>query len=205
MDYAIVKDEPAGDAIPIVVLKDQDMKVIMAHPIICKGRSREESVQDVIDSLKNLGDQRFIFKSDQELAIVDLYNAVVESKEFDIIPERSPVKDSKANGQIENAVQKVEEECRVIRLSLEYRINAKIPVAHPVNLWIIGHAADCTTKFLVGKDGMTAYRRLKGKACREEHLEFGEYIMYKTRKGQVGKYAPQWRDAIWLGKRLGTG
>ena len=29
--------------------------------------------------------------------------------------------------------------------------------------------------------------------------------MYKARNGQVGKYAPQWRDAIWLGKRWGTG
>ncbi len=29
--------------------------------------------------------------------------------------------------------------------------------------------------------------------------------MYETRKSQVGKYAPQWRDAIWLGKRWGTG
>ena len=42
----------------------------------------------------------------------------------------------------------------------------------------------------MGSDGKTPYRRLKGKECSEEHVEFGELVLYKKRKGQTGKYAP---------------
>ena len=51
---------------------------------------------------------------------------------------------------------------------------------------------------------MAPYRRLKGKECSEEHVEFGETVLYKKRKGQVGKYAPQWDVGTWVGRRWGT-
>ena len=97
-----------------------------------------------------------------------------------------------ANGQAENAVGKAEEMCRATRLSLEQRLGANIPILHPINLLVVKHAGDLYTKFSVGSDGKTPYRRLRGKECSEVHLEFGELVLYKQRKGQVGKYAPQW-------------
>ena len=112
---------------------------------------------------------------------------------------------TKSNGQIENAVSKAEEQCRAIRLSTEQRLQIKLPVRHPLHLWLVKHACDVYTKFSVGHDGMTPYRRLKGKECTEEHIEFGEVVLYKKRKGQVGKFAPQWDSGIWVGRRWGTG
>ena len=36
------------------------------------------------------------------------------------------------------------------------------------------------TKYMVGLDGKTAYERLFGKKSREEHLEFGEVVLWRT-------------------------
>ena len=77
------------------------------------------------------------------------------------------------------------------------------PILHPINLWLVKHAGDLYTKFSVGSDGMTPYRRLKGKECSEEHVEFGELVFYKKRKGQVGKYAPQFEFGVRAGRRWG--
>ena len=105
---------------------------------------------------------------------------------------------------IENGVQRVEEQCQAVRMSLEQRLGATLPILHPLHLWIVKHAADIYSKFSKGSDGMTPYRRLKGKECSEEHVEFGETVLHKKRKGQVGKYAPQWDVGIWVGRRWGT-
>ena len=66
-------------------------------------------------------------------------------------------------------------------MSLESRIDAAIPILHLVHLWPVKHATDIYIKFSVGTDGMTPYRRLKGKKCSEEHIEFGEVVLYKKK------------------------
>ena len=49
---------------------------------------------------------------------------------------------------------------------------------HPIMLWLVEHAAELTTKHLVGHDGKTAYTRLFGKPCRDEGFEFGERVHF---------------------------
>ena len=77
---------------------------------------------------------------DQEPFLVDLVQGIIDTNEFEVIPEHSPVKDSKANGQAENAVCKAEEMCRATRFSLEQKLEADIPILHPINLWLVKHA-----------------------------------------------------------------
>ena len=60
-----------------------------------------------------------------------------------------------------------------MKLGLEDKIKCKIPVTHPVITWLVPHAADLLTKFVVGKDGRTGYERIKGKKYIGELLEFG--------------------------------
>ena len=71
----------------------------------------------------------------------------MDTNEFEIMPEHSPVKDSKANEQIENGVRRAEEQCRAIRMSFEQRLDAAIPILHPIHLWLVKHASDVYTKF----------------------------------------------------------
>ena len=91
MDYAFLKDRPGGDTVPIIVLKCQSTKAIMIHPVECKGRSTVDAVEDCVGSIRALGYRRLIMKSDQEQALVDLVQGSIDTNEFEIIPEYSPV------------------------------------------------------------------------------------------------------------------
>ena len=60
-----------------------------------------------------------------------------------------------------------------------------IPVTHPVTLWMVEHASELLTKYLVGRDGKTPYERLTGKRYRVEAFEFGEKVRYQRKKAPV--------------------
>eukprot|EP00969_Alexandrium_andersonii_P266774 11790068-Alexandrium_andersonii.AAC.1 len=59
-------------------------------------------------------------------------------------------------------------------LALQARIQGEVSVHHPVMLWLIEHAGELLTQYMVGHDGRTPYERLFGKPCREDGYEFGE-------------------------------
>jgi hypothetical protein len=62
------------------------------------------------------------------------------------------------------------------------------------------------TKYMVGLDGKTAYERLFGKKSREEHLEFGEVVLWRKPRGQETNVIAEarWESGAWLGRRWGT-
>ena len=93
IDYAFLKDEPGGESLTIVVIKCQGTKAIMAHPVMCKGRSTQDAVDDCVGSIKDLGYSRLIIKCDQEPALVDLRQGIIDAREFEVIPEHSPARD----------------------------------------------------------------------------------------------------------------
>ena len=70
--------------------------------------------------------------------------------------------DSKGNVFAERAVQQVEEMVRVHKLALENAVGKRIPIDHPCIPWLVQHAVDLVNRFLVMKDGTTAYQRVKG-------------------------------------------
>jgi hypothetical protein len=90
------------------------------------------------------------------------------------------VGDSNANGVAERAVQSVEEMVRVLKLALEGRVKSKVSVTHKVFPWLVEHAADILTKFVVGRDGRTAFERARGHKYTGEMLEFGTPIMHRA-------------------------
>ena len=53
----------------------------------------------------------------------------------------------------------------------------------------------------MGRDGMTAYRRLKGRNFRREVCEFGECIWYLKPTSRGLKLQSRWGGGIWLGVR----
>ena len=62
------------------------------------------------------------------------------------------------------------------------------------------------TKYMIGKDGGTAYESLFGKPIREEALECGECLWWippRTTSYNV-LLEPRWRAGVWLGRRWGT-
>ena len=78
--------------------------------------------------------------------------------------------------------------------------------------WLIRHVASVMSKFIIGNDGMTAYRRLKGKEFRLSIAEFGECVWYlkaksdlKAKSGGVNRFDSRWDIGVWLGIRDESG
>ena len=108
-----------------------------------KGRSGglAKTVCKDIDNL-GFGSKTVAFKSDQENAIGDLIQEVIElrSSESTLI-ETAPSYESKSNGIAERGVKSHEGHCRVLKIALENRLQRRISILHPVIPWLVRHVA----------------------------------------------------------------
>ena len=58
------------------------------------------------------------------------------------------------------------------------------------------------SRFVVGKDGLTAYERRRGRKCRIPVVPFGEKVWYKKLKesgARDNKMEVRWEEGIWMG------
>ena len=112
--------------------------------------------------------KRFIFKSDQEPAILALKERIIEvlGKKYEVLRKESPVGDHQANGEIENAIKELEKQIRVLKIALEQKIPQVLKDDHPLMAWIPEYAGFLLSRFQVAADGKTAYEKLKGKQYR---------------------------------------
>ena len=72
--------------------------------------------------LDQLGCMKYILKSDQEPASVELNESWKRGRDDDIIMEESPVEDSRSHGYVERAVQTVQGQVRTLKSALEGRM-----------------------------------------------------------------------------------
>ena len=70
---------------------------------------------------------------------------------------------SNGNGEVENAIRRFSGLLRTMKLCLEKRLQQRVPTDHKVMSWLVGHVAWILTVRVCGADGITAYRRIKGK------------------------------------------
>ena len=98
-----------------------------------------------------------------------------------MIIENSPVGSSKSNGIVERAIQSVQGVIRTIRSDIEGRWRVKIDATHSIWPWIAEHAGFSLTRFEVGRDGTTAYERLKGKSAKVQGMALAEGILWKQK------------------------
>jgi len=145
-----------------------------------------------------------LLKTDNEPALVDLRNGIIKRLDQDVVIEKPPKGESQSNGAIENGVKAVKGMVRTYRLALERRLDGVLPTFHPIMAWLIEHAGENITKYLIGKDGKTGYERLFGKPARDEAVEFGENVWLRRRKGTMKDLETRWLDGIWLGKPWGA-
>lgn len=121
------------------------------------------------------------------------------------VPEEPHVGEPQSNGLVERAIQPVSGEARCLKLCLEDRLQGVIPVNHPVVTWLIKHAGILFTKYDVGSDGETPYRRLHGQAIKERLPEFGETILWHVPAKERSSMVAKWRFGVFLGPIIATG
>ena len=82
------------------------------------------------------------------------------------MPINSPVRCSKSNGRIENAVKRFQGQLRVLKLFFESQAKREIGSDSAILTWLIVWSAECLNKFRVGDDGKSAYERITKHACK---------------------------------------
>eukprot|EP00969_Alexandrium_andersonii_P236383 10435930-Alexandrium_andersonii.AAC.1 len=76
MDYCFLAKDGSETSLTVLVIKDRDSRAILAHPVLRKGRLREDTVDQAVASIRRLGHhQRALLKTDNEPALVDLRRA----------------------------------------------------------------------------------------------------------------------------------
>ena len=82
------KEEESGS--PILVIKDEKLKMVFAHVVPSKGRDKY-AIERMSKGLDMLGHKKVILKSDGENAIQSLKSSVKDESGLDIVMEGSPV------------------------------------------------------------------------------------------------------------------
>ena len=146
-----------------------------------------------------------IVKTDQEPSIGILVQDIKEMRESRTVIEESPVGSHQSNGIIERSVQGVEGQLRVLKSALEGRIGKRISAERRIVKFMAEYGAYLLNRLEVGKDGKTAYERVRGKKGRVLGVEFGEKLLWKVRpKEKLEKIQPRWEYGIFVGvKRKG--
>ena len=122
------------------------------------------------------------------------------------ILEESPVKSSGSNGVVERGIQGVEGQIRALLLALEARTAVKINPRMPIVTFLPEYAAYLMNRLEVGKDGKTAYERVRGKKATVLGIEFGEKLLYKVKiKNKLEKINARWELGIFVGVRRRSG
>ena len=211
-DYCFLRDKPGGESIPVLVGRERKTRMLLAHVVPFKGGGVDWLVGQLMRDLRKFGVHgKVILKSDQENAVLDVLNSVCKERGKEggdpniTLVEASPKGESQSNGVAERAVQDIEDGVRTHKLDLEAKAGQPIPITHDIIPWMVENVADLINKQLVGRDGKTAFERLKGNRYKGEFLEFGSCIFHRVpEKPQGGLMTQRWMPGVWLGKRFTT-
>ena len=206
-DYCFMsgKDDPELK-LTIFVIKEHRTKSVAATVVPAKGGLEISwGATYFVDTLKahGYGNSPVTLKSDNEPAIRDVLNRVIQARSAPTKLDNAPRGDSSGNGHAENAVQQIERRVRALKLALESRYKIKIPPKHYILAWIAQHAAFCYNRFQTGHDGLTPYQRIRGKPFDKPICEFGECVMaLRLKVGTVthpNKLDSRWFSGVFLG------
>lgn len=84
--------------------------------------------------------------------------------------------ESKANGRVEEAGKTIREYTRTYKDQIEYNTGHKLETDDDILQWMVRWTVLVYTRFRIGRDGRTAYERLKGRKCKALVVLFGEKV-----------------------------
>ena len=205
-DYCFMGDSETDRSTPILAVTDNKYKSAFAHVCIRKGTAHKWIVNQVKRDIDLMGYTDIVFKSDGEPSIVQLKREVGELRgPHRTVPEEAPVGDHQANGRVESKIAEIEGYIRTIKDNIEYKANISIHSNSPLLAWIAEYTGTMLTCYSIGKDGRTAYQRMKG--CRRTRpiACFGENIWYKKAvTNHLNKLECRWEPGIWLNVDMHT-
>ena len=100
---------------------------------------------------------------------------------------------------VEEAGKTVREFTGVLKEQTEDKLGIKISSEDVITPWMVRWAAMICSRYLVGKDGRTAYERRRGRKCNLVVVPFGEVVWHReVRRGkqQVSKAETEMRRCM---------
>ena len=204
----IPADSVGGSKMPVLVVRDRFTKGIFTHLVPSKGTEHFYPEAALLRDVKFLGYSRLVLKSDQEPSILALANAVkntLTSNGVDCQLESSPKGDSHgmSNGEAESAVGITQGLARTLKDFVEYKSGKVIDPKSPLLGWLIEHVGTLYTLYAYdenAKDGLTPYRKIRGRDWNIALPPFGECVDYRVRTNH--KLEVRWDTGIFLGRLL---
>ena len=94
-----------------------------------------------------------------------------------------------------------------MKSALDDRICTDLSIDSNVLPWLIEFASVLVNRYLVGRDGTTAFERLKGKPSRMLGHEFAEVVHFRRlpATGRLGKLDSLWQTGVLVGYKANTG
>ena len=201
LDYGFLGEEDRK-SITTIAIRDSKSGALHGFQVPQKGVSDERVSKKIAGWVDGLGYKRVVIKSDQEPSIIALRAEIMRISRTEMVPEYSPVKDSKPNDAAENAVKGMAGMIRTLKGAVEAKIGEQLKEDDAMILWIIDYAGTLITRSKVDADGRSAYQRLKGKSPTNQITAIGEKVLYMpVKKGgeRMNKLAPRFKYGVWLG------
>ena len=167
----VLGDPGEGESWKMLAVKERGTRMMMAMAIPAKGADVHVAKR-VVAFMREVGCEQgdVVIHSDQEPAMQALITTIGRVRAAaggsKMAVEASPVGHSASNGVIERGIREVEQQMRTMRSALESRWGIKLSGRHPIFAWMAENAAVLLNRYLVGRDGKTAYERSKGKKSR---------------------------------------
>ena len=206
IDYFFLGEQEQPGCMACLCIKECQTKAIVAITAPRKGRHPYVEHR-IAQALRFFGHKRIIIRSDQEHAICALIEAVAENWTGEIMHEKSPVGDHRANGWVESGVRTTEAQVRAVKLALEDRYKMVLDHTHPIVTWIVEYSGWLITRFGLGRHGKTPYRMLRGRDALSPLCEFGECVLYKPAGATRarGKLQAMLKEGMFLGRTHSSG
>lgn len=150
-------DAVGGAKMPVLVARDRKSKALFTHLVPSKGVEHFYPEQAPCRDLKILGYPSLVIKS-----------VAFATSGVRVQLGNSPKGDhhGKSNGEAEAAVEITQGLCRTYKDACETGMGVQIDPKSPMLAWLIEHAGNMYTLYAhdeTMKDGLTPYRRLKGR------------------------------------------
>ena len=153
---------------------------MFAIPVDHKGPTGHV-VPCILERLEEVGHvgTRVTLKSDGEESIVAVKREVAIGRKAETPLVESPVRESKCNGAMENAIRRWQSKVRVLRKYLENCLKTKVPNGHPLIEWLMVFAADAINIFhKKALTGRSMYEEVIQHKPKHAVVGFGEQVMF---------------------------
>ena len=185
IDYAFrTAEEAEEDLAPVLVVYDNNYESIWAMEVDAKGVEAGVGIEWLVEKLDMSGyhGTKITLKSDNEPSILAFKNAVAVRRSGETAMLESPVRESKANGQVERAIRTWRDQYRTLRHYTERRMRSKISKESALNSWLISWASEVLNRFKVHSNGRTSFEMTSGHRCKHKVVAFGEKVHFQHTK-----------------------